>query len=288
MAGGASEASWLYQRDGMLLGPTSTKVLVERLYKGEIDGSTLVSLASEERFVPLAQVPAFQSHLARAQVQVRVEQQTAAEAAEDSSGRRARILALAIGGSGLLIGFGALAWWLATERPWRKAAERELVVAIAVDAPTIGIGISTGEEDVAIPVGDAPNPNRPAGEPGSASRRTRKVVAPGEPGGTGDGLETGASFDRAAIDEVVAQKVKSLHPCILEMAKQHPEESGRLPMEFTVGNDGKVTKLWVDHPQHGSGPTYECLFGVLKGWKFPPYPGEQANVSLGFNYGPKR
>jgi hypothetical protein len=52
-----------------------------------------------------------------------------------------------------------------------------------------------------------------------------------------------------------------------------------------VGNDGKVVKLWVDHPKYSEGPLSQCLLRELQKWPFKPYPGEQATVSLSFTIG---
>ena len=59
----------------------------------------------------------------------------------------------------------------------------------------------------------------------------------------------------------------------------------KIPIEFVIGNNGKVTKVWVDHPDYKSGPLPECLLRALQQWPFKNYEGEQANVSLSFNIG---
>ena len=55
--------------------------------------------------------------------------------------------------------------------------------------------------------------------------------------------------------------------------------------EFVVGNDGRVTKLWVDHPTYKTGPLADCLLKELQKWPFHPYAGQQAVVGLSFRIG---
>ena len=59
----------------------------------------------------------------------------------------------------------------------------------------------------------------------------------------------------------------------------------RIPIEFVIGNDGQVKKLWVDHPRFADGALQECLMKELQRWPFRPYEGQQATVGLSFTIG---
>ncbi|HSP79424.1 MAG TPA: AgmX/PglI C-terminal domain-containing protein, partial [Myxococcaceae bacterium] len=125
---------------------------------------------------------------------------------------------------------------------------------------------------------------------GSTSRRTggsggrsRKGSVSSEP----DGLQMMTTFDQAAINRVVKKHQPSLFRCFKEEAQRSPGFSARIPLEFTIGNDGRVAKLWVDHPRFKKGPLHDCLFGELRKWPFKPYEGERATVNLAFTIGKK-
>ncbi len=151
----------------------------------------------------------------------------------------------------------------------------------ATSAPTKPGATSPGQQAAATkPV----KPERPARRTVASASRSRPVEDPSDP----DGLSMKPQFDQEAINTVVASKQKSLFPCFVEEAKRTPGMAARIPLEFVIGNDGRVSKLWVDHPQFKSGPLFECLLGELRKWPFRAYEGERATVSLSFNIGKKR
>ena len=75
--------------------------------------------------------------------------------------------------------------------------------------------------------------------------------------------------------------------CLKEEAERRPDFSAKVPIEFTIGNDGKVAQLWVDHPQLKKGALYDCFFTELRKWPFKSYAGERATVGLSFTVGKK-
>lgn len=86
---------------------------------------------------------------------------------------------------------------------------------------------------------------------------------------------------------MVTSNKKTLFQCLLAEAQRDPGLSAKIPIEFTIGNNGKVANVWVDHPAFKSGSLPECLLKELQKWPFKPYDGEQANVSLSFSVGKK-
>jgi hypothetical protein len=92
-------------------------------------------------------------------------------------------------------------------------------------------------------------------------------------------------WDQKAISAVVRANKPRVHFCLAQEARRHPNTwDARVPIEFTIGNDGRVTKLWIDNPElkNESGNLYQCMLAELQKWRFPSYEGEQANVSLAF------
>ena len=70
-----------------------------------------------------------------------------------------------------------------------------------------------------------------------------------------------------------------------EEVRKRPGLSAKIPIEFVIGNDGRVTKLWIDHPMFKEGSLPECLLRELQKWSFKSYPGEQATVGFSFKVG---
>jgi len=123
----------------------------------------------------------------------------------------------------------------------------------------------------------------PVPKPGRASggRLTGRVST------DADGLATEANYDQASINRVVKQHQSSLFRCFKEEAERRPGFFAKVPLEFTIGNDGRVAQLWVDNPQFKKGPMYDCMLTELKKWPFKPYTGERATVNLAFTIGKK-
>ena len=58
-----------------------------------------------------------------------------------------------------------------------------------------------------------------------------------------------------------------------------------MPLEFTIGNDGRIAALWIDEPRFRTGPLRDCVQKALAGWKFDPFPGQRPTVQLAFGVG---
>ena len=314
LEGSGLEAQWLFRQGDLVLGPLSGQHLVEKLYTGELTADTQVVPAGGNGFRRLGDLSDFRVHAARAAVKVRVEGLARAEQERRKQQR------LVIGGvSALVLGALALGAWqggryLAVHLP--GSADR--VEDIRVDPPTITPARFSrfGEEELfeyrvdpkhpegAMARVEEPETAKPPPTPGlpeegakptalaSAKQTERRTPPPGGRKPTShsnepDGLEVATSYDQAAINRVVKKNQPTLFRCFREEAERRPNFSAKVPLEFTVGNDGRVAQLWVDHPQLKRGPMFECLFSELKKWSFPTYEGERATVSLSFTIGKK-
>jgi hypothetical protein len=310
LEGSGLEAQWLFRQGDLVLGPLSGQQLVEKLYTGELTADTQVVPAGGNGFRRLGDLADFRVHAARAAVKLRVEGLARAEQARRKQQR------LVIGGVSVVV-LGALAlgaWqggrYLAVHLP----GSADTVEDIRVEPPTITPARFSrfGEEElfeyrvepkqpdgamarVAPPEATKPTPAPAEEGPKPAAvasarqpeRRTpptgRKPSRSNEP----DGLEVATSYDQSAINRVVKKNQPTLFRCFREEAERRPNFSAKVPIEFTVGNDGRVAQLWVDHPQLKRGPLFECLFGELRKWSFPSYEGERATVGLSFTIGKK-
>ncbi len=286
--------TWLYKQGELVLGPVPGEQLVSKLYEGEVDGQTPIARMGESLFQPLAQVPAFKLELAKAEAKRRVDAAAASERAARAKKRNLVISGVAL--ATLTVAAGGA--YLGIKGAVHTGSAEDDDFGISISMPTIGLArAGSGEELLDYPgAGGRKEPSRPGTPTPSPTKRPGAVAAkapsaaPAKAGRLSaasddpDGLQT-AEFDRDEINGVVAQYKKTLVPCL--QAEARKGLTGQIPIEFVIGNDGHVAKLWIDHPQGKSGSLPDCMLQALKKWPFRPYPGEQATVGLSFNIGGK-
>ena len=302
------DSQWLLRQGDLVLGPLSGHQLVEKLYAGELNGETQVSSSGPNDFRKLKELDAFRLHVARAAAKQRVEAEVRAAYARRMRQRLfvAGVAALALGG----LGFGA--WQIARySSVYLPGVDAEL--DIQVSAPLITLAKPSRPEELLEYPGEPkrvpdrtvskppettpPEPVKPEKEkppalasltPASKSTKAEpKKRLKGQVSTDPDGLSTEVNYDQAAINRVVKQHQSSLFRCLKEEAERRPGFSAKVPIEFTIGNDGKVAQLWVDHPQLKKGALYDCFFTELRKWPFKSYAGERATVGLSFTVGKK-
>ncbi|HEY6101382.1 MAG TPA: AgmX/PglI C-terminal domain-containing protein, partial [Anaeromyxobacter sp.] len=104
--------------------------------------------------------------------------------------------------------------------------------------------------------------------------------------GAVEGGELVASqFDARKIQAVVGREQRTLAPCFRAEASRSPDFQGDVPIEFAIGNDGRVVQLWIDEPRFRKGALEACLLSALGAWRFDPFPGQRPTVSLAFRIG---
>jgi len=281
----APPREWLFKEQGQVFGPITQEQLVDLVLQGKVDAATQVA-AEDGAWRSLGSVSGFLVHLKKAEVRARVE-------AEVTGSRKLarRRSALQSAGAGLALAVliaaaGTGAWFLATKRPWEKRSKLldDFGDGIAIGAVRVGSGpraAAASDDEIAIPE----LTETPRGAP-ARSRRTASAAHPARPGASAQGGELVlAQYDPGRIREVVARRQGSLAPCLREEARRSPEFVGEIPLEFAVGNDGKVVALWIDEPRFKSGPLRDCVFGKLREWSFDTFPGQRPVVSLVFRLG---
>lgn len=297
---GTTGGSWLFKQGDLLLGPVPFAKLVELLFAGEIDESTPVAPFNlEPKFQPLGSVEKFRVHLAKAKAKLRVEVASETMNRERRRGRIFRLAGMGTLSVALLVGGGYLAVYLAVHRPWEKQIQIPDPV-ITDELPSIKLASARTDDELAYPdaIKDPKNPGanpkvpRPIGPKTPANpANPANPKDPANPASVGtqkmpdNDVGVVQQWDQDGINGVVKAKKVTLHPCLAAEAKrQKPGWETRVPIEFTIGNDGRVTKLWIDNPDYKSEDTelFKCMFTELKKWQFPTYNGEQANVSLAF------
>jgi hypothetical protein len=269
------DGEWLFEKAGRIYGPVPGDALVDLLYRGEVDARTPVA-AGEGGYRPLGEVTAFHLHVRKAEAKLRVEREVTGARMLARSRRQRRLAVVSLAAAAAVGGAGWWAFRLARERPReaRSALLEDFGGGIAVAAPAqVGGSRRAADDEVEMPPEEriAPGPaTRPAGA--VAAPRPRDTLVQ-------------ANWDAAQIQAVVAREQRSLVPCLRAEAERDRDGPGEIPIEFAIGNDGRVVQLWIDGPRKGSADLRACLLGVLRGWAFRPFAGERPVVSLSFRVG---
>jgi len=268
------QGDWLFEKGGRIYGPIPGAVLVELLGRGEVDGATPVA-AGEGGYRPLRDVPEFVVHVRKAEARLRVEREVTGARLLARRRRRRRAALLAVVSLAAAGGAGWVAFRLARERPWeaRSALLEDFGGGVAIAAPArVGGGRRPEVEEVELPPEETPAPGREGAPASRAPARPREGLVQ-------------SSWDGAQIQAVVAREQRTLVPCVRAESDRAADWTGEIPIEFAIGNDGRVAQLWIDGPRKSSAELRSCLLGALQRWSFKPFPGERPVVSLSFRVG---
>jgi hypothetical protein len=283
---GLQGGEWLFRRDGQVFGPVDSRGLAAMLYRGEVDGTTAVS-PGDGSWNALGEVPVFVVHVKKAEVGLRVEAEVTGSRVLRARAQRRRLVGLAVAAVLLVAGAAGGALVLARRAPATSPLLEDFGAGIRIaSAARVGVSRRAAEEDeFEVP---AEGPRAPGAAP--ARKRTRPAPAPGARAAAGAGAVEGgelvaASFDARKIQNVVGREQRGLAPCFRAEAERSPDFRGDVPIEFAIGNDGKVAQLWIDEPRFKQGPLHDCLVKALAGWRFDPFPGQRPTVSLAFGIG---
>lgn len=274
---GAGE--WLFQQDGRLFGPLPASVLIERLERGELSAGTPIAPEGGP-FRPLREVPAFVAHVARIEAHRKVHGEL--DAARRVERRRLLKKGLLWGGAATVVA-GLVAAGVITWARSRAVGPGPAQVQISAPLIAVAAGREAEVED------DGELLEYVEGAPARTPRRRAGTRTP--PGGPpapradADGLSTHAAYDETAMNRVIRSNQARLVACVREQAAKDPAFRGEVPLTFTVENDGRVGRLWVDKPGYATGGFHECLRARLAEWRFPAFAGERPSISLSFKVG---
>lgn len=288
---------WLFRRAGEVFGPVDSRTLAAMLYRGELEPTTPVS-SGDGHWTPVGELPPFVVHAKKAQAALRVEREvTGARLLRQRRGRRK---ALAVAAAALLLVAGAIggAFLMARRSAGTNPLLEDFGAGIRI-ASVARVGVSSRaapDDEIEVPLDGGPGEGTPGAGPGGggargALRRDPGLAGRGGPAGraaSGDvsgGELVAAQFDERKIQSVVAREQRTLVPCFRAEAARSPEFRGDVPIEFAIGNDGRVAALWVDDPRFKQGALRDCLLQALHGWRFDPFPGQRPTVSLAFRIG---
>jgi hypothetical protein len=272
---------WLFRRDGQVFGPLSSKELAAMLYRGQIGGETPVS-PGDGRWAPVGQVPIFLLHAKKAEAALRVDREITASRVLAVRRRRVRLTL----GMVIVAAVLAAAGWLGLRR---VDQDSELLAGFGegisiVEPARVGAGRHAAAEDEVEVALDEPSAG--AGQRPGGARPPAPVPGP-RPGGDAAGgeLAIGSSWNESRIQAVVARQQRTLAPCLREESQRSPDWAGQIPIEFAIGNDGRVTRLWIEEPRFKAGRLHDCLLDALRRWEFDRFPGQQPTVTLTLGIG---
>lgn len=273
---------WLFKRDGQVFGPVDSRALAAMLYGGELDGATLVS-TGDGAWQPVSAVPLFVVHARKAEAALRVEREVTGARKLEARRHRARAAVALAAGLALIAGAIGGAYLLASRRGETDPLLEDFGSGIRIaSAARVGVGRHAAEDEVEVAF-DPAAPARP--KKVAPPRPGAPAPAPGASGASGGGELVAAQWDEGKIQAVVAREQRTLAPCFRGEAQRTPDFQGDIPIEFAIGNDGRVAELWIDEPRFRQGPLRDCLLRALRGWRFDPFPGQRATVSLAFRIG---
>jgi hypothetical protein len=273
---------WLFRRRGEVFGPVDSRTLAAMLYRGEIDPGTPVS-TGDGAWLPVSEVPAFRVHARKADAALRVEREVTGARLLRARRSRRKAIALALAAVLIVAGAGAVAYLLTARGDSASPLLEDFGEGIRVaSAARIAVSRRAAEDDE---IEIALDPRAPAA-PGA--RADRSVARPPQRRGgevAGGAELVAAQFDVRRIQAVVNREQRTLAPCFREEAARTADFRGDVPIEFAIGNDGRVAALWIDEPRFREGPLRACLTRVLAGWRFDPFPGQRPTVQIAFRIG---
>jgi hypothetical protein len=272
---------WLFRRGGQVFGPVDSRTLAAMLYRGELDGSTPVS-SGDGAWRPVSEVPIFLLHSRKAHAAVQVAREVTGARLLRERRHRRRTAAVVVATVLLVAGAAGGTWFYlqSRHRPETSPLLEDFGAGISLaSAARVGEGRRGSATDALVDV--------PLDEPSAAPPRRAASRPPAARAGEVDGgdLVAAPKYDAARIQAVVAREQRTLAACFRDEAARSPDFQGDVPLEFAVGNDGRVAALWIDEPRFRQGPLRECLAAALGRWRFDPFPGQRPTVSLAFRIG---
>jgi hypothetical protein len=278
------DAQWLFKMHGQTFGPVTSKVLLEKLYEGEIDAETPIAPEDGE-FMALRRYGAFRLHLPKVQAhRAEVEEVKKKErAAKHAKVRNWTLFGVAV----LVLGGGAAYGVIHSIRTQRveeaeKKTEDEerriredmienLMASLTIDPPLIEL--SDDDED-----------DKPGADGKRKKRKGYKRREKGAPP-----LPPTVELTRGEIMDGVTEVFGGLKRCIVEQIQRDPETvSEKITLSFSVNNDGVVQNVDVDDRILKKSPFKDCVAGKLAQLRFRKYIGEVQNVEYPITIGGRR
>jgi hypothetical protein len=295
----------MFKLRGEVLGPVPAREIVDHMLVGEIDESTQLS-TEEGSWKNLQQRAPWMPFLLHAKAHIRA-QQARAEAERAARKRRLQnLINVFIGGFFLVLLSFAITYLIIVQGPMRNEeavqawSNRHVpLFAVAGTGPITRLGPAEpdAESDFSgisveqILVEDAPD--LVAIKPGSSKKRKRrrKIDRPADKPSTTK-VDRGvavASIGNLSKQEIISKvyrrtNMNRLKGCLMAEIKRNEDLPGRVVLNFSVKNDGRVHNVQLDDIRLENGALQRCFNQKLARLHFRTYAGQVQNVTVPFDW----
>ena len=195
----------------------------------------------------------------------------------------------AVAGGVLLVGLATMSFALLRRRSGGSAP-------VSVAAPTSEIDPSLQSAE---PEPDSPNTDPPSTTP-------RPIAPPSTPVGSGQGIVRervlrgnaeigsahstggGSEVDASAVARIIRGQIGGIRACYERELARNPGLSGRLEMNFTIGEGGRITRISAAGPVASAAPAVgSCVSGSLRVLVFPSPEDGSVEFNFPFTFSPR-
>lgn len=293
---------WLFKLQDEVLGPVPAAEIIEKMFTGEVDESTGISLVDGD-WKTIQAVPAFHPFLYQAKEKLRL-QRARLEAERAARKRRTRnMINVGIGAALLVVLSFVASYLIIVNRPWRGAevlsawASRH-VPLLAIPAASAATHKSAKDASAInidrILIDDAPalvairTPAAKKKKHAGKKKSTQKHKTTGKQTKATKEVKT-ASIGRLSNDEITGlvysrSNLRRLYGCLQREINRNPDLASPVILEFTIANDGHVSQVRMDKPSLDNGPLHRCFRQKLSSLRFRAFSGQVRNVTMPFKF----
>lgn len=198
-------------------------------------------------------------------------------------------LIAAVAGGVLLVGLATTSFALLVRRRG-ESAPVSMVAPASENDPSMQSDEPKPEPDLQEPPSTAPRPIAPPASPvGSGQGIVRERVIRGNAEiGSGDSTGGVGQVDASAVARIIRGQLGGIQACYERALASNPGLSGRLEMNFTIGEGGRITHISAAGPMASAAPAVgSCVSGRLRGLVFPSPEGGSVDFSFPFTFSPR-
>ncbi len=288
----ATEGEWLFKHDGMVLGPVTAIVLVERIKRGELSADTPLARDGQS-FKPMKLIALFrEAHEAMLARQRR----EAEERAYNGSVRRAhrvRALLLAVLFLGPAAGGAVGGHMLMKLQPWDTTRDWVAKVPPLVDLPPRPPQM---KETRSAPRVDSPAPSANEAPVKDEERRQRVARSEQKQDEPKEETKDAAPADQGFVKELTNEQAvaplkdvkEALGACFKGEILANPEifavgaMSVDILLAYTITEEGRSANVEIQNRELRGRPVQDCVKKALAGARWPRFQGERKNVTVPF------
>jgi len=301
---------WMFRLRGEVLGPVPSADIVAHMMTGDIDESTRIS-REEGEWRTIQQMAEWLPFLHQAKAHIR-NMLARAEAERAARKRRMRnLINVGIGAVFLVLLSFALSYLIIVQRPWRDeeairawAGKHVPLMAVAGLGPSAANDPGQQHETEGaydnisideILIEDAPDLVAIKPSNGNRKKRRRRTTRPvDKPNpkqpetkpdqGTQVASLTGLSKQDITHKVYAKRNLNKLFACLKKEIARNEDLPGRVVLNFSIKNDGRIHNVQLDDIRLDNGPLHQCFKRKLAALSFPAYAGQVQNVTIPFDW----